>query len=115
MCPTEQVVFFVHISYLWFLAQAQNRSACLRPDPAIWMGFPPAKAVFDTKLVIDMLNGASTADADDGRDERDYISCITWMVYPGCEKGLAWQDQSRTGGEKALRFTINRMEIHETD
>jgi len=105
----------VHISYLWFLAQAQNRSACLRPDPAIWMGFPPAKAVFDTKLVIDMLNGASTADADDGRDERDYISCITWMVYPGCEKGLAWQDQSRTGGEKALRFTINRMEIHETD
>jgi hypothetical protein len=79
------------------------------------MGFPPAKADFDTKLVIDMLNGASTADADDGRYERDYISCINWMVYAGWAKGLAWQDQNRTAGEKTLRFTINRMEIHETD
>jgi hypothetical protein len=109
------VVFFVQIRCLWFLVQAQNRGACLRIDPAIWMGFPPAKAVFDTKLVIDMLNGASTADADDGHDERDYISGITWMIYAGCAKGLAWQDQSRTAGEKTLRFTINRMEIHETD
>ncbi len=44
------------------------------------------RAVFDTNIVIDALNGVSEADAEYGRYERVLISRITWIeVLVGAE------------------------------
>jgi hypothetical protein len=38
-------------------------------------------AVFDTKIVIDALNGVAEADAEYSRYERVLISRVPWMGY----------------------------------
>jgi predicted nucleic acid-binding protein len=43
------------------------------------MGCPRVNAVFDTNIVIDALNGVSSADAEYSRYTRVLISRITWM------------------------------------
>jgi predicted nucleic acid-binding protein len=60
------------------------------------------KAVFDTNIVIDALNGLAKADAEYSRYERVLISRITWMeILVGAE-----------GDDSELRdFLESRFEI----
>jgi predicted nucleic acid-binding protein len=64
-------------------------------------------AVFDTKIVIDALNGVADADREYGRYERVLISRITWMeVLVGAQ-----DDEAELRDFLATRFEIAPLDL----